>query len=362
MDRAEIELRYISASLTHGVGGATLKALLGTYGSIEGMWNAFGTSDAPPALSKIEIFWAGEGRTRAAEILDRTLAVPARIYVWEDSDFPAVLGNVSNPPPVLYVRGDLSRLTSRALAIVGTTNPTVDFARRAGQLARSCADYGIHVVSGLARGIDSTALRAAVEMEVPAFAVVGHGVDYEYPRSSHILYSALARAGAVISQFPTGHGPQRWTFPLRNEVMCTLAYGTLIVQAHNKCGSRIQADFSFKHGRDVLIHRANEVLPDNEWFHDLRGRGAYVFDTFEEVVEIVAKRHDQFRGLLENRSTAPRQAQLDLTSAGTAAQPPRAVLFDVDGVVADTQETTRRALVETLRSLGVNLRKEDEDA
>src|SRR5205814_2266826 len=127
-----------------------------------------------------------DGHARAAEVRARTIGVPARIYVWEDPDFPAVLADVSNPPAVLYVRGDLSRLTSRALAIVGTTDPTVDFARRAGQLARSCADYGIHVVSGLARGIDSTALRAAVEMEVPAFAVVGHGVDYEYPRSGHI--------------------------------------------------------------------------------------------------------------------------------------------------------------------------------
>src|ERR1700674_724942 len=141
MQRAETELRYISASLTPGVGGATLKALLTMYGSIRGIWGAFRASSATPAVTKVEMYWTAEGRNRAVEILGRTLRVPARVCVWEDPEFPAVLADVSNPPAVLYVRGDLSRLTSRALAIVGTTDPSAEFARRAGQLARNCADY-----------------------------------------------------------------------------------------------------------------------------------------------------------------------------------------------------------------------------
>src|SRR5439155_27093379 len=124
----------------------------------------------------------------ARTIVERTRAVPATICTWEDAAYPAALRVTSNSPCVLYVRGDIRRLTPRALAIVGTTAPLPEFARVAARMAHSCAEHGLLVISGLAKGVDAAALRAALDYEVPAFAVVGHGIDYEYPTSSRPLY------------------------------------------------------------------------------------------------------------------------------------------------------------------------------
>jgi DNA protecting protein DprA len=353
-DRALLEDRYIAAAMTPKIGGATLKGLLEEHGSIEEVWEAMARPNASLPMRRVSDHWHGGGDQTAAEVRRRTYAVPGRVVVWEDDDYPVALRAVSNPPPVLYVRGDIARLTARALAIVGTTDPLPGFARVAAQIARRCAEYGIHVVSGLARGVDTTALRAAAELEVPCFAVVGHGIDYEYPASSRPVYEVLARTGAVISQFPTGQGPQRWTFPMRNEVMCTLAYGTLIVQAHSRDGSIIQADFSFKHGRDVFVYRDNADLPDNEWFDKLRGRGAHVFSSFEDVLDVVARRHDQFRGLLPpDEPTGPSIAPGLFD--GLEIKPAGALLVDIDGVLADTLSTASEAYGLTLRQLGVSI-------
>lgn len=356
MNRERFELRAIGATLTPGVGGATMRSLLQTYGAFDAIFDAFGDPDAPAAVEKIRTFWEKEGHDRARVVREATGRVSGgHIVLWGDPEYPEALREISNPSVVLYVRGDLGRLDARALAIVGTTTPQQRFARVAAHLAYRCADYGIHVVSGLAKGIDAAALRAAVEMEVPAFAVIGHGIDHEYPSSNRPIYAALASQGAVISQFPTGTGPQRWTFPMRNEVMCTLAYGTLIVEAHNKDGSIIQADFSFKHGRDVLIYSRNEELPENEWFYKLRERGAHVFTEFEEVIPIVAARHDQFRKLVKPpERNVPRQQELLPTNRSDGHAP--AVIFDIDGVVADTQAVSEEAAKIALRSLSAQVR------
>ena len=350
---------YISAVLTPGVGAATMKSLLTRYGGIADVWAAADRPDVPGSVRRIIDFWTESGERQAEEIRNRTAAAQATICVWEDEHYPASLRPTSNPPPVLYVRGDIRRLTLRALALVGTTDPDPAFARVAAALARRCAEYGIHVVSGLARGIDATALRAAVEAGVPSFAVVGHGIDFEYPASSAPIYAALATTGAVISQFPTGHAPQRWTFPMRNEVMCTLAYGTVIVQGHSRDGSLIQADFSFKHGRDVLVYAENAGLADNAWVTNLVGRGARLFTSFEQIIEVVSERHEQFRSIGLGQPEARDQLSLfatqdvaenDLTSS-RPDKPARCLLVDIDGVVADTQEVTERAALEALSRL-----------
>lgn len=362
MNRIDLEERYIAATLTPSIGGATLRALMRRHLTIEGIWDAMGVDDAAP-LRKIQTFWETEGRARAKQVREATLKVPGgRVYCWEDEDYPIALRDVSNPPGVLYVRGDLARLTRRALALVGTTDPTAPFARVATSLARTCAVLGIHVVSGLAKGIDAASLRAAAEMEVPAFGVIGHGIDFEYPASSRSLYTALAQRGAVISQFPTGTQAQRWTFPMRNELMCTLAYGTVIVQANSRDGSLIQADFSFKHGRDVIVHSANADEPDHEWFIRLRERGAHTFTTFDEVLEIVRRRHSQFDGgapVAAVPGAAPQQL-LFASDGPTLDGGSPVLLLDIDGVVADTQPYEERALAAALETFGVRLSPEQQ--
>jgi HAD superfamily hydrolase (TIGR01509 family) len=133
---------------------------------------------------------------------------------------------------------------------------------------------------------------------------------------------------------------------MRNEVMCTLAYGTVIIQAHEKDGSLIQADFSFKHGRDVLIYAENKHLPDSDWVSRLEQRGATLFGKFDDVLTAVAVRHDQFRNL------RPPEVESPMTLFGSSGTD-RALLVDVDGVLADTEPLAQQAARDALVALGV---------
>jgi DNA protecting protein DprA len=234
-------------------------------------------------------------------------------------------------------KGDLDGLGPRSLALVGRVDPSDQGRAAAARFAAACVAHDITVVSGLAKGIDAAAHRGALDAGGWTYAVVGHGLDFAYPPDNADLYARIPTRGAVLSQFATGMGPQRWTFPMRNEVMCTLALGTVIVEATDGCGSLIQADFSFKHGRPVFLLSRN-LNGDPEWATELVRRGAHVVRRFEEVLAVLDQAAPAANG---------GQQTLDLDApatrpAGAAERP--AALFDLDGVVIDTRAATAAAL------------------
>lgn len=242
-----------------------------------------------------------------------------------------------------FFKGSLSKLHKRALALVGRVDPSVEGVAAATRFARKCVENGILVVSGLAKGIDAASHRGAL-LEPPGdtFAVVGHGLDYSYPRENVDLYEAIQSHGAVISQFRTGVGPQRWTFPARNEVMCTLALGTVIIEGKPGCGSLIQADFSFKHGRPVFVLGRNLKGSDSEWAAQLVKRGAHVIEHFDQVTAVVD-------GLLAKHLTANQRSIITpVPLFDNRIENPTddaiAALFDLDGVILDTRGATAAAL------------------
>lgn len=276
------------------------------------------------------------------EVLRRTRELGGDFKLWSDADYPANLSQWEGRPPVLFYKGDLAGLAPRSLALVGRVDPTPGGVDAATRFARLCVDHGINVVSGLAKGIDGASHRAALaDPPGKTYAVVGHGLDYAYPAENRDLYAEIPSHGAVISQFPTGTGPQRWTFPARNEVMCTLALGTVIIEAKEGCGSIIQADFSFKHGRPVFILSKNLKREDSEWARKLVARGAHVIERFEQVLELVERAHGE---LWEKPSAS--QPIFDLEELMTTPAP-RAALFDIDGVVVDSRD----AIVATVQDI-----------
>ncbi|WP_440712020.1 DNA-processing protein DprA [Gordonia sp. FQ] len=298
--------------------------------------------------------------------------------LWSDEDYPANLGLWGARPAVLFYRGDLTHLNSRSLALVGRVDPTPRGEDAAHKFGRLCVENEITVVSGLAKGIDGASHRAALA-DPPGYtyAVVGHGLDFAYPAENHDLYEEIPQRGAVISQFPPGVGPQRWTFPARNEVMCTLALGTVIVEGKPGCGSIIQAEFSFKHGRPVFLLSRNLRTGDTAWAEELVEKGAHVIETFDQALDIVRTTMSNVWGaeVVEPAvqdalfSVAPtpttpapgdfgRGATLPASSSpghsgsrpgGTTARARYALLFDIDGVIADSRDTTAAALAEIIR-------------
>ena len=348
----------IALASVPGVGNATLKTLLARFHSLEDLWAAASHPSDDPLLERMRGSLASDGIESARSIYDRTLECHGEVVTLADDLYPSALRKMSNPPFVLYYKGDVSDLSPRSLALVGRVDPTPTGTELAHRWGAECVQRNIRVVSGLARGIDTAALQGALDAGGPAFAVVGHGIDYEYPRENHQLYQAVAGNGAVLSHFATGTGPERWTFPLRNEVMCALGSGTIIVEAREKCGSLIQAEFSFKHRRNVLVSDHNLEGGTPSWLAPLLDKGAVIVHDFNDIVRVVI--NDISGTEVPER---PEAAQMELPmddhhlSIGAEdeeiATGPDAVLFDLDGVLVDSRPALRRALFETIDDAGI---------
>ena len=171
-----------------------------------------------------------------------------------DSAYPPLLRQLYDPPLQLYLRGDAApKLLARpSVAIVGARSCSAYGAEVARGLGRELAAAGVVVVSGLARGIDGEAHRGALEAQGPTVAVLGCGIDRDYPRSHADLARGVAEAGLIVSEYPPGVEPAPWRFPARNRVIAGLCLATVVVEARERSGALITADFALELGRDVF--------------------------------------------------------------------------------------------------------------
>jgi DNA protecting protein DprA len=311
--------------------------------------------DSPSTAESIRAFLVNTPIDEYWNSLLKTHEIGGDFKLWNDADYPQNLKLWESHPPILFFKGDLSKLQRRSLALVGRIDPSPEGVLAAERFARKCAENQIQVISGLAKGIDAASHRAALaEPNGLTYSVLGHGIDHAFPRENAELYRAIPKQGALISQFRTGVGPQKWTFPARNEVMCTLALGTVIIEAKAKCGSLIQADFSFKHGRPVFILGRNIRSEDSSWADELVERGAHVIEHFDQVLEIVSLQEDFVR---PNDSGSTTMSLFDIGVSELKSLPePSAALFDLDGVIVDTRDATARALANIAsRRLGITI-------
>jgi DNA processing protein len=216
---------------------------------------------SPPELLAAEI---GVPRTQirkalaAVETAARTAAresaeaarLGGRIVTLEDEAYPASLRQLSPPPPVLYLRGELP--AAPAVAIVGSRRPDAYGQEAAELFARTLAAAGVAVVSGFARGIDAAAHRGALAAPGgKTVAVLGCGLGVDYPRGHGRLAAEIAASGALVTEFPCAAVPRAWHFPLRNRALAALSAGTLVVQAAVRSGSLITARHALDLGREV---------------------------------------------------------------------------------------------------------------
>jgi DNA processing protein len=193
--------------------------------------------------------------------LDAEMAKIRKANVWlltlADDRYPALLRELEDAPPVLYVRGTLIPTDKLSLAIVGTrkvTNYGRDVTKR---LARELAQQDITIVSGMAHGVDSVAHWAAIEGDGRTIAVLGCGIDIIYPHDNDKLARAIINNGAIISEFPLGTKPVGKNFPRRNRVVSGLSLGVLVTEAPEKSGALITATLAGEQGREVFAVPAN---------------------------------------------------------------------------------------------------------
>ena len=171
-----------------------------------------------------------------------------------DASFPRLLAAIHDPPPQLFLRGagDVELLADPAVAVVGARACSAYGRAVARSLSRDLASAGVVVVSGMARGIDGEAHRGALEAGGRTIAVLGCGIDRDYPAAHAELARRIAEAGLVISEYEPGVEPAPWRFPARNRIIAGLCRATLVVEARERSGALITADFALEEGRDVL--------------------------------------------------------------------------------------------------------------
>lgn len=200
-----------------------------------------------------ELLRSGEARRRAEDEQQRCRALCVSLVGRDDAEYPRLLREVYDPPPVLYVRGALRADDAAAsVAIVGSRAATPQGRALARRMARDLAAAGATVVSGLARGIDAAAHRGALDAAGRTVAVLGSGLDRVYPPENAALAADIAEKGAVVSEFPLGTIPYPGHFPKRNRVIAGWSRAVVVVEAAERSGALVTARVALEEGRDVL--------------------------------------------------------------------------------------------------------------
>ncbi|MBC7842701.1 MAG: DNA-protecting protein DprA, partial [Gemmatimonadaceae bacterium] len=231
----------------------------------------------------------------AAEALDRAAQLGARLLVFGGDDYPASLNDltacdateIAPAPPVLFAFGDLARLAQPAVAIVGTRHATATGLRAAERIARSCAEAGALIVSGLARGIDATAHAGALSVGGATAAIIGTGIDVAYPADHRGLQQQIARDGILLSEQPPGQRATRGSFPERNRLIAALTQVTIVVEAGHRSGALLTARAANALNRTIAaVPGAFDnaaCLGSNEMLRD----GAQVIATTDDVLAML---------------------------------------------------------------------------
>jgi DNA processing protein len=214
-----------------------------------------------------------------------------------DADYPPALLETADPPVLLYITGHARWFGAqglawprKALAMVGSRNPTPQGAQNARAFAQALVRQGVTVVSGLALGIDAAAHTGALEADTaaaqpPTIAVIGTGIDRVYPRANHALTTAIAEQGWIVSEYHLGTPPLAQNFPKRNRLISGLASGTLVVEAATASGSLVTARMASEQGREVFAIPGSIHAPQSKGCHALIRQGAKLVESVEDILE-----------------------------------------------------------------------------
>ena len=246
-----------------------------------------------PELTARDRFRLGNKSLEGAQaIVGRCMELGCRILTRGDASYPARLGEIYAPPGVLYVMGGAGIESDSAMvSIVGTRKVTEYGVQAATRLAMGLASHGVVVVSGLAYGVDTAAHKGALKGGGKTIAVIGCGVDWDYPAGNRELKRLIAANGAVVSEYPPGTRPYTANFPIRNRIIAGLSLGTVVVEAGGRSGALITASLAAEAGRDVFAVPGSIFSPMSEGTNRLLRDGAKpccgALDVLEEYIDFL---------------------------------------------------------------------------
>ena len=276
---------------TTGLGNRTFLDLLEVFNSVDNIFNASHqqlSTVASDTRIKPEVISALKNEKRPDIDADLTwLSQDSNHHIITlfDEAYPAQLKELSDAPPILYVRGDPEYLKQPQLAMVGTRNPTAAGRNTAKEFANHLSSAGITITSGLATGIDGASHEGALQGIAGTIAVVAHGLDIIYPAQHQKLAQNICEQGAVVSEMPIGTQLQRGLFPRRNRLISALSLGTLIVEAAHKSGSLITARYAAEQNKEVFAIPGSIHNPMAKGCHQLIRQGAKLVETASDILE-----------------------------------------------------------------------------
>src|SRR5882724_2207920 len=283
--------RWVALSRVQGLGCVSFKKLAGHFGDPTEALSASTAALAeipgldPSVIDGLRNF--SEWDEAEKEII-RAEKAAVKIVPFTDSSYPARLRMIPDPPPLLYLKGEIRREDEKAVAVVGSRS-TSDYGRRvARDLCRGLASLGFTVVSGMARGIDGTAHETSLNAGGRTIAVLSSGVDRVYPAEHDKLYRRISENGGVISEFPMGTRPLAFNFPARNRVISGLSLGVVVVEATEKSGSLITAALALEQGREVFAVPGEVGASRSRGAHRLIRQGAKLVETVDDIMEEIA--------------------------------------------------------------------------
>lgn len=266
-----------------------LSKVLQVFGSAERVWNASShelQDFLGIPLDCAQKICADRNIVDVDLELEKLNACGVRVLAVDDPSYPELLGAIA-VPPVLFYKGDLIRSFVCAVAIVGSRKASVHGREFAFQLARQLSEMGVTIVSGLARGIDSASHRGALAAKGDTMGVLGCGIDVVYPPENRKLYLEISSKGSLVSEYPLGSRPFPQNFPARNRIISGLCEGVVVVEASERSGALITADFALEQGREVMVVPGNVKSSLSKGCHKLIKQGAYLIETVDDVVEIL---------------------------------------------------------------------------
>ncbi|HTZ99363.1 MAG TPA: DNA-processing protein DprA [Candidatus Aquilonibacter sp.] len=279
---------WLALALTPGLGARMAGKLLREFGSPDAIFSASLTAlegqRLPAAVA--QAIHSRRPLSDAAKELAQVQAAGCGLLTWDEPRYPPRLKEIYDPPPLLYVRGNVELLGRHIISIVGARRPTPYGNQMAERLAKDLADRGLVIASGLARGIDACAHHGALASAQGAtIGVLGCGIDIVYPKENRKIFEEMAQRGAIVSEFPFGTFPGPQNFPIRNRILAGMGLGVVVVEGAQYSGSLITARLAMEFGREVFGVPGNATQAASFGPNQLIKQGAKLVTSWEDVVE-----------------------------------------------------------------------------
>lgn len=279
---------WISLNMTPGVGPRKAATLLEEFGSAENIFHALRSQLEHFRLKPetIQSILRKEFHEKAEKEIENVKKLGGDILILDDGSYPNLLREIPDPPIVLYVRGNWQKcFEMHCVGIIGSRRCSTYGRNASGMIGKDLAKKGVCVVSGFARGIDSSAHQGAIDGKGKTIAVFGTGIDDVYPKeNSKLADKILDSGGAIVSQFPLNTPPLRGNFPYRNRIISGLSLGILVVEASERSGSLITARLAIEQDREVMAVPGNITSKTSVGANYLIKSGAKLVQQWQDVV------------------------------------------------------------------------------